>query len=454
MSWTTNLFLIMCFTTLTGGILTVAWRLLGGMLERIGFLNISYRLMQIIMVFWLIPLIYVTLWNLDNHLSRWGGDLLLGTQAIYYVGKIFTAIWLAGFVTNMIRYAIELVRVSRLRKNSFQSERATKELFSDMRCKARIRDNVSVRQSWIVSVPQVTGWIRPMVLLPAQTYQEEELRLIFAHELMHVKHRDILIKNLGMIVRAVHFMNPIAWWYCRLLNRWSEFACDYEVCCKNHNMKHYYTVLLNMAQECQRSDMVVSRIIEGRSELYERIRHVAMSYKKRPIPRVTTALILSAVVAISGSTVCLAAVGSADALHYINQETAVDTEEENDQQYLQEYVETETALDVAEVEGETELITAGVTGASFSWTISKNTLVKSSSFSASSGKTISIGVNNPSGASIRVGIILPNGNKKYVTSSSYIISHNFSVSTTGSYRVFVQNMSGSTISVSGNYYVV
>ena len=454
MSLTTNLFLIMCFTTLTGGVLTVVWRLLGSMLERMGFLNISYRLMQIIMIFWLIPLIYVTLWNLDNHLSRWGGDLLLGTQSIYFVGKIFTAIWLAGFSINMSRYVIELIRVYWLRKNSFQSDRTTEDLFSEMCCEMRIRENVLVRQSWTILVPQVTGWISPMVVLPARTYQEEELRLIFAHELMHVKHRDILIKNLGMLVRAVHFMNPIAWWYCSLLNRWSEFACDYEVCCKNHNIKHYYTVLLNIAQDCQKSDMVVSRIIEGKSELYERIRHVAMSYKKKPIPRVTTALILSAVVAISGSTVCFAAVESADALHYINQETAVETEVENDQQYLQEYVETETALNVTEVEGETERTIAGVTGASFSWTISKNTLVKTSSFSASSGKTISIGVQNPSCASIRVGIILPNGNKKYVASSSYNISHDFSVSTTGSYRVFVQNMSGSTISVSGNYNVV
>ena len=120
MSLTTNLFLIVCFTTLTGGVLTVVWRLLGSMLERIGVLNISYRLMQVIMIFWLIPLIYVMLWNLDNHLSRWGGDLLLGTQSIYYVGKIFTAIWLAGFAINMSRYAIELIRVYRIRKNSFR----------------------------------------------------------------------------------------------------------------------------------------------------------------------------------------------------------------------------------------------------------------------------------------------------------------------------------------------
>ena len=89
-----------------------------------------------------------------------------------------------------------------------------------------------------------------------------------------------------------------------------------------------------------------------------------------------------------------------------------------------------------------------------SWTISRNTLMKTSTFSTSSGKTISISVQNPSGASIRVGIILPNGNKKYVSSTSYSVSHDFSVSKTGSYRVYVQNMSNSKISVSGNYYVV
>lgn len=367
MVWTTDLLFIICFTTLTGGILTVIWRLLGSLLERIGFLNISYRLMQAIMIFWQFPLIYMTLWNLDNRLSRWGGDLLLGTPIIYYIGKVFAVIWLIGFAANMIRYAIEIVRVYRIRKSAFRSEHNVEEVFSDIRVELGIRKNVLVRQSWIVSVPQVTGCFRPMVLLPVQSYPEEELRLIFSHELMHVKHQDILMKNLGMLIRAVHFMNPLAWWYCRLLNRWGEFACDYDVCRKNHNIKKYYTVLLNMAQEYQRRDLIVSRIIEGKSELYERMRRVTMSYKKRPVSRVAMAMILSAVVAISGSTVCFATVESADALHYINQETAVDTKEVNDQQLLQEYVETETAVDVVEMEGETETLSVGVkaTGASF-----------------------------------------------------------------------------------------
>ena len=456
MAWTTDLLFIICFTTLTGGILTAVWRFLGSLLERIGFLNISYRLMQVIMIFWLVPLIYMTLWDLDNRLSRWGGDLLLGTPVIYYTGKVFAVIWLIGFAANMIRYAIEIVRVYRIRKSTFQSELNVEEVFSDIRVGLGIHKNVLVRQSWIVSVPQVTGYFRPMVLLPVQSYPEEELRLIFSHELMHVKHQDILMKNLGMLIRAVHFMNPLAWWYCHLLDRWGEFACDYEVCRKSHNIKNYYTVLMDMAQECRKRDMIVSRIIEGKSELYERIRHVTMSYKKRPVPRMATAMILSVVVAISGSTVCFAAVESADALQYINQETAVDTEEVNEQLLLQEYVETETTVDAVEMEGETEFLSVGVkaTGASFSWTISKNTLMKTSTFSASSGKTISIGVQNPSGASIRVGIILPNGKKRYVSSSNYNVSHDFSVSTTGSYRVYVQNMSNSKISVSGNYYVV
>lgn len=454
MSWTTNLFLIVCFTTMTGGVLTVVWRLLGILLERIGFLNISYQLMQTIMLFWFVPLVYTTLWILDSHMPRWGGDLLLGTPMIYHVGQVFACVWIAGVGLNLIRYAVEAVKVTTLRERAVCCDRCVNQQLEQVIKKLNAKETVIVRKSYQVHVPQVTGIIKPMVILPMCDYNDEELKLIFAHEITHVKHRDILMKNLGMLIRALHFMNPIAWWYCRLSDQWAEYACDYEVCRKYRCFKHYYTVLLDMAQELNANAVVVSRIMEGKHQLLERMEHVSKSYNRNKISRAMTAVLLSAIVAVSGSTVCFASVESADVLDYVNQETAVETEVVNDQQYLQETVETETAHDVVEVEGETELMTAGATGASFSWTVSKKTLVKTTAFSASSGKTISIGVQNPSGASIRVGIILPNGNKKYVTSSGYSISHDFSVSTTGSYRVFVQNMSGSTISVSGNYYVI
>ena len=138
----------------------------------------------------------------------------------------------------------------------------------------------------------------------------------------------------------------------------------------------------------------------------------------------------------------------------MNQETAVEEEVPYEPEELTEYTEAEYDDGVTEEEGELSAATANSVMKTFNWTIAKKTRKLTPGFSATAGKGIAVAVSNPSGASVRVGISKPGGTRTYVTSSGTLISHTFSVSVTGTYKVFVQNMSNSQISVSGSYWVV
>lgn len=75
----------------------------------------------------------------------------------------------------------------------------------------------------------IFGLRHPIVLLPATDYTDEELDLIFEHELTHYKHRDIYANLLVLLVKAAHWFNPIVAFACKEVQEAAESYCDYSV---------------------------------------------------------------------------------------------------------------------------------------------------------------------------------------------------------------------------------
>ena len=83
-----------------------------------------------------------------------------------------------------------------------------------------------VRQSPLVASPMVAGMVSPTLLLPKNLPPREELAMICAHEMAHCRRRDIQRKLLILLVRAVHWFNPLVHWMAGQAQREIELACD------------------------------------------------------------------------------------------------------------------------------------------------------------------------------------------------------------------------------------
>jgi probable HAF family extracellular repeat protein len=80
-----------------------------------------------------------------------------------------------------------------------------------------------------VTAPCVTGWLRPVILLPpdlALSLAPEELRLTLAHEMAHVKRDDLLQAALPTLARVLFFFHPLVWWAVAEWAAAREEACD------------------------------------------------------------------------------------------------------------------------------------------------------------------------------------------------------------------------------------
>jgi beta-lactamase regulating signal transducer with metallopeptidase domain len=80
--------------------------------------------------------------------------------------------------------------------------------------------------------PAVFGVVYPTILMPDSLLSgnhPEQLELVLAHELIHVRRGDIIAGKLQLIAQLVWWFHPLIWWVNREACRERERCCDAEV---------------------------------------------------------------------------------------------------------------------------------------------------------------------------------------------------------------------------------
>ena len=89
--------------------------------------------------------------------------------------------------------------------------------------------NVKIVQSNILNSPAIFVSSNPIIILPDIFYTKEELKFVFYHELIHLKHRDFLIKVATDLLIAAYWWNPfIHTCLFDSINQIQELYADYE----------------------------------------------------------------------------------------------------------------------------------------------------------------------------------------------------------------------------------
>lgn len=144
-------------------------------------------------------------------------------------------IWFCGFTLLLMRLPLAWGRLARLSKTAKPMESKWTQL--------------PVRYADQVRVPLVWGWKNPEILLPAeaQTWNDERVRSVLAHEEAHVRRRDPALQVLAELARAALWMQPLAWIALRQIRKEREAACDDAAIAAGVNPKQYANDLLEVA---------------------------------------------------------------------------------------------------------------------------------------------------------------------------------------------------------------
>ena len=104
------------------------------------------------------------------------------------------ALWLAGAVIAAVTFTVKQQRFSEyVSRMSVPCDGKTEKLVGEISDEMKIGEVKTVILP-SVQTPMLAGIYKPTVILPENSYTENELRLIIRHELTHFKSRDLLIK--------------------------------------------------------------------------------------------------------------------------------------------------------------------------------------------------------------------------------------------------------------------
>lgn len=201
--------------------------------------------------------------------------------------------WLsaAGAVLVGFCFAAGTWRLSgRLRARGRAVGGETAELFEEMQSRFGLRQRVELIETEEVDSPALFGLWRPKLLLPPEVVERlsgAELRHIFAHECAHLKRRDLWTNAVLVGLQAVHWWNPLVWFFFRRMRADRELACDDLALShlQGGAAKEYGQTLLRLlagVEGRQRTPALVG-ILEEKSQLKERVRGIAGFRPKRGV---------------------------------------------------------------------------------------------------------------------------------------------------------------------------
>lgn len=139
----------------------------------------------------------------------------------------------------------------------------------------RIHDNIY--ETDLIKTPFVLGFVCPKIYVPTGL-GEKELEYVVAHERIHIKRLDYLIKPFAFLVACTHWFNPVVWVSYTLMARDMELSADESVMkLSDIDIRGSYSNSL-LALSAKKSGLL-SPLAFGETGVKERVKNV-LRYKK------------------------------------------------------------------------------------------------------------------------------------------------------------------------------
>ena len=133
-------------------------------------------------------------------------------------------VWIAGMVISFLFYLINFIIFKIKIKGHL--EKLDSKLFEQVKDELKIKRNVNLCKCSLINSPVFVGFVSPIILMPYTNYADEELKLIYKHELTHFKRMDVWYKLIFVIASVVHWFNPLVYLMRRYASKDIEYTCD------------------------------------------------------------------------------------------------------------------------------------------------------------------------------------------------------------------------------------
>lgn len=139
-------------------------------------------------------------------------------------------LWVAGVLALSIRSLGGWWYLRRLRRSAItQAPAAIRASFERICASLGLQRVVALRISTAIDGPMTLGTLKAIVLLPLSALTSlgpDELEVVLAHELAHVRRADFFWNILQTIAETLFFFHPAVWWISARIRHERELCCD------------------------------------------------------------------------------------------------------------------------------------------------------------------------------------------------------------------------------------
>ena len=388
------------------------------------------------------------------------------TWGMIYLYLSLECFWAVLTVKGIIKYINQGIKWKTFRRGNVpEDDEAVMTEFFLIKKELGIRRNIRLYRNKGFGSAMITGIIRCNIILPTSDFTREQLRIIFYHELTHYKSRDLLYKLCGMCVGVVHYWNPFSKNLLKLLEEWSEYDCDRKAIAAMHGQitaKHYFEMIMATVRDIPEThgrDYIFSMLYENQASLERRIDYMKKYTQIKKAGKFVSAGLIMAFVMTSVTTAYAAGSSVADVQDSIYRQTEqtspvsdVVMEEGmifipagSDSSFDELVYASPWAEIIMPVLDEEEMV-------NFNWQVPPDTRYVSSFISLNAGQKVAVSCSAlPSSSTYWIGIMNVGGDVWYYQGNG-ALGYNFTINTSGRYRVLVQNRSTVDITARGNYY--
>ncbi len=235
MSWdnfVSQALLCVLITSGTGSVMFIIW-LLGRRCFEKKSAEMSYYMLRWIVIMFLLPYTYVAMMQVHRTTYIRQGDsaykmlFILDKNTLFY--KVLLGWCIAMALFRIFEWLVEKLIKAYIVYSSFDDGESYMQ--SELE---RIKEVLGIENEVIllrnddvrIKSPMVTGIRKYTIVVPYVEYEPDAIKVIFYHELSHIKKKDTLFRSLMMFATIVHGFNPFMHFLKKQIIAWSEKDCD------------------------------------------------------------------------------------------------------------------------------------------------------------------------------------------------------------------------------------
>ncbi|MFZ2235401.1 MAG: M56 family metallopeptidase [Dokdonella sp.] len=193
------------------------------------------------------------------------------------------SLWSIGVLVFALRAIREIRGYARIVANASSNAQIDRLLQAVAIRVGYLRD-VRVLVSDLIDTPTLFGWLRPVILLPtavALNFPRQQLELILAHELSHLRRYDHYINLAQTVVETLLFYHPVVHWIGRDVRHEREVCCDRLVLGADRQASTDYVRTLAALQELRLQSSQLVLAASG-GFLLDRVQRILLVPAERP----------------------------------------------------------------------------------------------------------------------------------------------------------------------------